>query len=226
MTEREWLACADPVPMLNYLEGKAGDRKMRLFAVACCGRVWPALTDERSRRAVELSEFAADHPVTEDELDTVSAEAEEAFEDTLDTDYYDGKVLAPDVVAAQGATHAASYASNSPAVRVSDAIEVAQAAADAAPGGAALEAPAQAALLRDIFGNPFRPVTFDTAWRTDTVIALARGMYESRDFGAMPILADALQDAGCTSNDILDHCRGPGPHVRGCWVVDLVLGKA
>ena len=58
-----------------------------------------------------------------------------------------------------------------------------------------------------------------------TNLSLAQQMYELRDFGAMPILADALQDAGCTSADILDHCRGPGPHVRGCWVVDCVLGK-
>jgi hypothetical protein len=78
---------------------------------------------------------------------------------------------------------------------------------------------------RDASGNPFRPAAFDAAWRTQAAVALARQMYESRDFGAMPILADALQDAGCTSDDILDHCRGPGPHVRGCWVVDLVLGK-
>jgi ankyrin repeat protein len=70
-----------------------------------------------------------------------------------------------------------------------------------------------------------RPVTFAPQWRTDAAVALARQMYESHDFGAMPILADALQDAGCDNADILDHCRSPGPHVRGCWVVDLVLGK-
>jgi hypothetical protein len=82
-------------------------------------------------------------------------------------------------------------------------------------------------LLRDIFGNPFRPATFDPAWRTSTAISLASQMYDSRDFGAMPILADALQDAGCTSDDILDHCRDVKQvHVRGCWVVDLVLGKS
>ena len=80
-------------------------------------------------------------------------------------------------------------------------------------------------VFRDIFGNPFRPATLHPAWLTSTVVALARQMYESRDFGAMPILADALQDAGCDNDDILNHCRGPGPHVRGCWVVDLVLGK-
>ncbi|WP_232069714.1 hypothetical protein [Gemmata massiliana] len=82
-----------------------------------------------------------------------------------------------------------------------------------------------AILLRDIFGNPFRPVAFSPAWRTSIVVALAAQMYESRDFSTMPILADALQDAGCDNADMLDHCRGPGPHVRGCWVVDLVLGK-
>jgi hypothetical protein len=81
------------------------------------------------------------------------------------------------------------------------------------------------ATLRDIFGNPFRPVAFSPDWRTDTAVSLARAMYESREFGAMPILADALQDAGCDNDDILSHCRGAGPHVRGCWVVDLVLGK-
>jgi hypothetical protein len=81
------------------------------------------------------------------------------------------------------------------------------------------------ALIRDIFGNPFRPVTFSPDWRTGTVVSLARQMYEGREFSAMPILADALQDAGCDNADVLDHCRGSGPHIRGCWVVDLVLGK-
>jgi hypothetical protein len=80
-------------------------------------------------------------------------------------------------------------------------------------------------LCRDIFGNPFRPVSLSPQWRTDTAVSLARQMYESRDFGAMPILADALQDAGCDNTDLLNHCRGPGPHVRGCWVVDLILGQ-
>ena len=84
----------------------------------------------------------------------------------------------------------------------------------------------QVALARDIFGNPFRPVAFSPAWRTDTAVSLARGMYESREFSAMPILADALQDAGCDNDDILNHCRDAKQvHVRGCWVTDLVLGK-
>ncbi len=82
-------------------------------------------------------------------------------------------------------------------------------------------------LVEDIFGNPFHPVSFDPAWGTDTVVAIAQGMYESRDFSAMPILADALQDAGCEKAAILTHCRDASQsHVRGCWVVDLVLGKS
>ncbi len=85
---------------------------------------------------------------------------------------------------------------------------------------------AQCVLVREIFGNPFRPVTFATEWRTEAAVGIAAKMYDARDFGNMPVLADALQDAGCDHADILSHCRGDGPHVRGCWVVDLVLGKA
>jgi hypothetical protein len=81
-------------------------------------------------------------------------------------------------------------------------------------------------LMREIFGNPFRPVAFDPMWRTSDAVLLARGVYESRDFSAMPILADALQDAGCDDEVVLRHCQQGGEHVRGCWVVDLVLGKA
>jgi hypothetical protein len=82
-------------------------------------------------------------------------------------------------------------------------------------------------IVRDVYPNPFRPVAFDPSWLTDTVVSLARGMYDSRDFSPMPVLADALQDAGCDHPDVLAHCRDPqAPHVRGCWVVDLVLGKS
>jgi len=84
---------------------------------------------------------------------------------------------------------------------------------------------AHAALIRDIFGNPFRPITLDPSWLTSTVLALATGIYAERANDRMPILADALEDANCTNEDILNHCRGPGPHVRGCFVVDLLLSK-
>jgi hypothetical protein len=83
----------------------------------------------------------------------------------------------------------------------------------------------QCTLLRCIFGNPFRSVTLDPSWLTCTVTSLAQAIYTDRAFDRLPILADALEDAGCTDADILAHCRGGGEHVRGCWVVDLLLGK-
>jgi hypothetical protein len=84
----------------------------------------------------------------------------------------------------------------------------------------------QAVYLCDVVGNPFRTISFSAAWRTDTVLAMAKQMYAAREFSAMPILADALQDAGCDSDNILSHCRDTTQvHVRGCWVVDLALGK-
>jgi hypothetical protein len=85
--------------------------------------------------------------------------------------------------------------------------------------------PAVCGLARDVVGNPFRPVALNPSWLTETVVALATGVYTGRAFDRMPILADALEEAGCDNADVLNHCRGEGPHVRGCWVVDLVLGK-
>jgi hypothetical protein len=95
------------------------------------------------------------------------------------------------------------------------------------------EGAAQAHLLRDIFGNPFRPATISPAWLTPTVKNLATAAYENRTLSAgtleharLAVLADALEDAGCTNSDILYHLRCPGPHVRGCWALDLLLGKS
>jgi hypothetical protein len=84
---------------------------------------------------------------------------------------------------------------------------------------------AQAVLLRDIFGNPFRPITLDLSLLTPTLVQLAQAIYDNRAFNRLPELADTLHDAGCDNEEILNHCRGQGPHVRGCWVVDLLLGK-
>jgi hypothetical protein len=104
---------------------------------------------------------------------------------------------------------------------------------DAAEAAGAGEASAQATLLRDIFGNPFRPVSFNPAWRTPTVVALATAAHDNRilpagtlDTDRLAVLADALEDAGCDNAEILDHCRGDGPHVRGCYVIDLLLGRS
>jgi hypothetical protein len=101
--------------------------------------------------------------------------------------------------------------------------------AQAALGRTRGECATQAALLRDVLGNPFRrppplPAAIQ-AWNYGTVVKLAKAVYDGRAFDRMPILADALEEAGCDNADIRAHCRGPGPHVRGCWVVDLLLAR-
>jgi hypothetical protein len=211
--------------MLEFLRGKASDRKLRLFAVACCRRIWHLLTDERSRKAVELAEQSADQPISSRQLDAVSTEAEEASEDAITSDEssIDEKTGAT-FSQLHAACWAASYASNAPVVRHSDAIQVIQAAADAV-SDCTSERATQSLLARDIFGNPFRAVSLDTSWLTSTVVSLATAIYAERDFDRLPILGDALEDAGCTNADILNHCRQPGGHARGCWALDLILGK-
>jgi len=235
MTEAEWMASDDPVERLWFASGAARERKASLFRVACCHRVWEFILDARGRRAVDVVERWSDGGASEAELGEATYAAEGAHE-SPSPPYPDGPFHYAEAVAC--ATVAARLAIDS--IRGEPSEYTAEAAAHAAFIGrsegasAASEAWAvahnaeravQHALLHDIFGNPFRPVAFGSSWRADTAVALARQMYESRDFGAMSILADALQDAGCDSADVLDHCRGPGSHVRGCWVVDLVLGK-
>jgi hypothetical protein len=80
-------------------------------------------------------------------------------------------------------------------------------------------------IFRDLIPNPFLPLAWKPEWFTSTVRDLATHIYDARDFGAMPILADALQDAGCDDEQVLAHCRASKPHARGCWVVDAILGK-
>ena len=199
------------VPLLS-------ERKYRLFAVACLRRIWPIILDERAKLIVEELERFADSP----ELTWVDWGAV-----TKQYEYPDGS------------SQAAGLALSAVVTCIHDqGNRLAQTTSWYCSGAASAEAPtdrqdarsdievrAHCNLIRELFGNPFRPVTFAPEWRTFTAVALAQQMYESRDFSAMPILADALQDAGCDSGDVLDHCRGAGPHVRGCWVVDMLLGK-
>ncbi len=226
MTEADWLTATDPRLMLEFLRGQTSDRKLRLFAVACCRRIWHVMTDECSRAAVEMGERSADEAVDLVKLDLLSGTAEGEFQDAIrNTDEFPVEDHAG-VTASQytAACEAASYASNAPVVRFEDAVVVAKAASEAVPDTTE-ETQQQSSLLHDIFGYPFRPVVFDPAWRSETVTALAAGIYADRAFDRLPILADALEEAGCDHPHILNHCRGPGPHVRGCWAVDLVLGK-
>jgi hypothetical protein len=213
MTEKGWLRATDPQGMLGAVI-KPSRRKLRLYAVACCRRIWGKMRDKETRRAVEVAERYADGLCSENEVVLAQAKASNAWHDARGgkgkaAAFCGGTVLT--FVAHTAASNCGLYAAQ---------------VASRTPGREDVgERAEQAVLFRDIFGNPFRPVAFSDDWRTDTAVSLARMMYDARDFSAMPILADALQDAGCDSDDILDHCRGPGPHVRGCWVVDLVLGK-
>ena len=238
MTEAEWLACADPDVLAQCALFPRTDRALWLFGCACCRRVWPLIADERSRALVELRERQADGlAVSErDELVALAAAKEAAHEVARGArrDLRPAAGTGPAARDAPRAEEAAVFAADAAYLAApggpfaSHLVAEAVRRLDPADGAAAYarERTAHCDLLREIVGPlPFRPVPCSLAWRTDTAVALAAQMYESRDFGAMPILADALQDAGCYSPDVLDHCRGEGPHVRGCWVVDLVLGK-
>jgi hypothetical protein len=206
VTEAEWLASDDPQRLWGFVSEGANDRRWRLLAVALCRCAWPLLLDGRSRAAVEVAERYADGEASEDERVAACLAANGA------------DITGVDSPAAQAAVHAAMMSHH---LYIScEAAHEALSRADGADASGLL-----AGVVRDIFGNPFRPVTADPAWLTPTVVSLAEGIYAERAFDRLTILADALQDAGCEDADILAHCRSGGPHVRGCWVVDLLTGR-
>jgi hypothetical protein len=215
VTEAEWLACEDPEAILVFLNGRGTDRKQLLAAIHASRSCGHDLPSSALRTSLTICEREADGRSTPSELSRLVHVLLPRL-DALRAEYPTGTgrdtmfsaLLLVDALM----TRAGGLNPNS---------DINLTVRCIIPP----EREEYTHVLRDIFGNPFRPVTFSPDWRTDTAVTLARQMYESRDFSTMPILADALQDAGCDSADILNHCRGPGPHVRGCWVVDLVLGK-
>jgi hypothetical protein len=229
MTEKQWLSAANLKLPLKHLATQS-ERKRRLLAVASCARVAHLVPDKRATRVLSCIERYADGLVGDSEINKAESLAFRLFDELRGTDA-DDDTLTPAAAAAEAilfavnggvmrgdpaglASHAAAEAVGIAAARGK------QAAARAAEVGAQLK------LLGEIFGNPFRSVAVDPAWRTSTVMALASGIYEERAFERLPILADALQDAGCDADAILDHFRDPAAtHVRGCWALDLVLGK-
>jgi hypothetical protein len=220
MNETEWLTTTNLGALQDWcrqrLRGRR--RKFRLFGCACCRRLWHLLPDPRSRAAVEAAERYADGLIDKQALPQVRRAAMAATR---------AAPRQPDPPRlAWTAESAAQILINQPTddFFIAAAIRAAYAADGAGLRPYLQEEAEQARLLRDLFGNPFRPVAFDPVWRTGTVVSLGRRLYDTGDFAGMPILADALQDAGCENADLLGHCRGPGPHVRGCWAVDLVLG--
>ncbi len=205
MTEAEWLRCSQPRRMLDYLRGKASKRKMVLFACASCRRVWDKINDARSRRAVETTERFADGWASENELQNAEEEAELAC-------------IAGDDPTARAIRAAFAAVSGSPWAVNHQLL----------PGNKLGARKQQASILIEVFGNPFRPVALDPAWlqwNGGTVRKMAQAIYDDRAFDRLPILADALEEATCTNRDLLDHSRSGGEHVRGCWAVDLLLGK-
>jgi hypothetical protein len=220
MTEKQWLGAKSIDPLREWWrdrrERNRYARKERLFACACCRLWWDHLTDERSRRAVEVAEAMADGAAGKAAVRRAHTDAVAAARDSPRARR--GYSLEASVEIVMNAHRNDVFVATTMRLR------------DAAPDLKLCTQKeselAQANLLRDVIGNPFRKVAFSPEWRTDTAVALAKQMYEAREFSAMPILADALQDAGCDGDDILTHCRDPKlPHVRGCWVVDLVLDK-
>jgi len=230
MTEQEWLACTDPTPVLDFLKFKASDRKLRLFGVACCYRIWHLLTNDNSRKAVEIAESFADRLTHTFALSAAHQMASHASSPGLEALFS----CTPHAIACRlacAAVESVSLPRNCPhevGARMVGAMSWSQRSyhetRDYVDEGRAVNC----ALLRDVFGNPFRTASIDSRWlrwNDHIVKKIALGIYADRDFDRMPILADALEEAGCTNGDIFEHCRGPGPHVRGCWVVDLILAK-
>ena len=216
MTEAEWLVCEDPTEMLHNLPSPT-ERKQRLFGVACCRQNWDLLTDTRLQNVVVVAERLADDPVTEATRVETEVAAWEA-DDRIGDFPRHIEVVIPLVQR--------GYAVSSAEACARIFCESAEYYAEGSFEGLGEELRTeQAVLTRCIFGNPFWPAHILPAWLTSTVVSLANGIYSERAFDRLPILADALMDAGCDHADVLDHCRSEGPHVRGCWVIDLLLGK-
>jgi hypothetical protein len=221
MTERQWCGKVDFDLLINACEWlreqKKNHRKLRLWACVCCRRLGDLLADSRSQHALAVAERLADGLATKEEVREAREAAKRVprIRQRLHGTPAEWAASAPAFVLHPSAAEFSQTAT----IRAAVALE---------QGGVTTrdaEERVQFALLRDVFGNPFRPVAFAAAWRTPQAVALARTAYEDRRFEELPLLADALEEAGCTDEGILSHLRGPGPHARGCWVVDAVLNK-
>jgi hypothetical protein len=204
MTEAAWQTCTDPQSMLDLLGGKASKRKLLLFVVA--GR--SLVASEQVKPGFEFAERLADCVAKLDEVGGY-------YWLRPPENYPFAWVINEYAWPEHPFEWASAFVASSPL-----------------DYGVREDQPTRAELvpiLRELFGNPFRPVTLDPAWLTwhnGLLESMAQRMYDSRDFSDMPILADALEEAGCSNQDILDHCWSDSEHVRGCWVIDLLLGKS
>ena len=226
MTEAEWRTGADPAAMLAFIRGRATDRKLRLLAVAFCRALCPAHGPDPGRAAVETAERYADGAATPRGLAAARRGAS-----AVGT-----RAAVPAACCRRSAWLAATEAGSSLSAAMNAVVypvppvsgdPVEQARWESAVYVTALQeyGPKLPLAVREVFGNPFRPVAGRPAWLTPTATGLAHAIYTAHAFDRLPVLADALEEAGCNRPEVLAHCRGDGPHVRGCWVVDLVLGK-
>jgi hypothetical protein len=217
VTENEWLGSGDPAPMLRYLrESQTSERKLRLLACACCRRIWNLLPDPRSRLAVEVAERFADDRASMLELARARTRAVEAAFGAGWAAYWTANTRASGPIWNV-------FAAASVVMPQADKHSEAEYSADLAR-----EFRRQVNLVYEVFGNPFSPGRIDRhclAWEGGVVRRLAEAIYEDRAFEHLPVLGDALEDAGCRDDAVLSHCRGCGEHVRGCWVLDAVLGR-
>jgi hypothetical protein len=202
MTEAEWLAADDLPRMLDRAEGEKLWRR-QLFAVAACRRLGPLPAE--CEAVLSATEQYADDAMNKRQV----LATHEAMWD-VQPQVYEG------LAALCSGTTCLWHGHSGHRIPC----RVLELVADPAA-----EAVHLSALLRCVFGNPFRPVVFATVWRTATAVAVAEGVYADRAFDRLPVLADALEDAGCDSAELLAHLRGPGPHARGCWALDAVLGN-
>ncbi len=218
MTEKQWLTSKSPDSLIDSCRDR---RKLRLLACACARRMLTALPPDTAFEAIiDVAEAYADNPATR----PLAVAARKPVRDAVKR-LKDAKKPEPLAKGAYILTDLTNDVLEGFTAGVANAAWVMAHKNAVVRTATKVEKAAQAALLRDIY-NRYFDGAFDTAWRTETAVGLADTMYNPRTFAAMPILADALQDAGCEDAAILSHCRGGGPHVRGCWVVDLVLGKS
>ncbi|QEL15603.1 hypothetical protein [Limnoglobus roseus] len=236
MTEAEWVRATGTDELLDLLHLPVPGRKMRLAGCACGRRVSPSLATPLFDDLLTAAERVADGQLTQGDLSPLIHSTQQLVDQDPPPffQYAVGGIgfAAVHLVDRRYFQHGLSLLANAAAYRVAPATsdpelnDGRRMRSDPAWHEAwAAEQSAQVALLRDVFGNPFRTVNFDPAWLTPTAVGLAEAIYADRAFDRLPILADSLQDAGCEDEAILGHCRGDGVHVRGCWVLDGVLGN-
>jgi hypothetical protein len=242
VTEAEWLAATDPIEMLDWVQGKYSERKLRLFTCVCSRHLWHLLTDPRSRAAVVVAERFADGLAEEPERHAASAAAQSAVVDAIRDRQQNTSIPEMFTLAARVARFSLEHQRGPEQVEatVSAYRLVSRNPSSGLLDRAAVNATSSAA-LRDILGNPSRPnPTMHPAWRSDAVLQLTQAAYDDRRLpegtlnpSRLGLLADALEDAGCTDAELLGHLRGPGPRIlltirllRGCVVFRRSLDLA